>query len=360
MTRAPELRRGDLPLGDYVLGVDIGGANLKYVAVPASTTLNAQDQGSLARSRSYPLWLRHESLADDLVDDLRSFVVQGSIESLAITMTGELADCFLDRREGVQRIVSCVCQAANQLGIKALAFYGVDGTFHDAESACEQTDNIAAANWHALAAFVGQTHCRDGVLIDIGSTTTDIIPIRNGQVATVAKTDHERLVEGSLVYLGGRRTPVAMMVQGLQYNGQRSTVMNEVFATMDDVRLVLKMTDEDLHDCDTADHRARTIPMAVNRLARMIGLDWRTVSAESAMFLASQIHAHAVKRIVMAVDGIRPLSGDANAFVISGHASDLFSPPRKARIVHLSDCLGHEVSRCAPAFAVAQLFRSLR
>ena len=67
----------------------------------------------------------------------------------------------------------------------------------------------AAANWLALATaaarFVADGR---GLLIDIGSTTTDLIPLDQGKVVVQGRTDTERLRTGELVYAGIRRTPI--------------------------------------------------------------------------------------------------------------------------------------------------------
>ena len=63
-----------------------------------------------------------------------------------------------------------------------------------------------------------------------------------GFVATAAMTDHDRLLEGSLIYVGCRRTPVCALVDRLEFRGSASRVMNELFATIDDARLVLGAT----------------------------------------------------------------------------------------------------------------------
>ncbi len=275
-------------------------------------------------------------------------------------MTGELADCFLDRAEGVRHIVSHACDAAARLNIDEIAFYGVDGKFHQAEDACSDVDRIAAGNWHALASYVGRSFCGDGVLIDVGSTTTDIIPLLNGQVASTALTDHDRLADGSLVYIGGRRTPIATLVNEVLHQGQTVSVMNECFATMDDVRIVLGLVPEDHDDVDTADGKPRTIEMSVNRLARMIGLDRRTFTTEAGVSLASQLHRAACHPIAKAFERVRSLSGNPNSVVISGHAPDLIELPQGISVIQLREQLGPEVSRCAPAYAVASLFRAER
>ncbi|QDT09434.1 hydantoinase/oxoprolinase family protein [Stieleria marina] len=328
------------------VGVDIGGANLKYVSY--------EDTEALASN--FPMWRQADQLSDAMVKDVQQF---GHVDSLAVTMTGELADCFVDRQQGVEHIVDHVLAMAQRLSISHVCFYGVDGKFHDAAWAVANADVIAAANWHALANYIGQTIRSDALLIDIGSTTTDLIPISAGQVATEAQTDHDRLVEGSLVYVGRRRTPVCGLVDHLAFRGTEATVMNEFFATIDDALIVLGRTEPLENDCDSADGKPRTIAFAANRLARMIGLDRRTVSEQDAQDLATQVVDAANKRIV---DGITRLGLDIGTMdiVLSGHGPNLlnknaFDLPGKPSRTMMEDIIGEAVCRAAPAFAVAAL-----
>lgn len=330
-------RYGGRPRVSKTVGVDIGGANLKYASVSGR-----------AHSRFFPMWREPELLCGSLIEDLREF---GAIDSLAVTMTGELADCFVDRQVGVQHIVDHARRAASQLGIRRVGFYKVDGSFCDADTAKQSTDLIAASNWHALASYVGKEVSANALLIDIGSTTTDIIPVVDGRVATTAKTDYDRLVQGSLVYVGCRRTPVCSLVDRLEFRGQSSAVMNEFFATIDDARLVLGTIADLSDDADTADGKPRTAEFAANRLARMIGLDRRAVSIADAQELANQVIHAAKSQISSAVQ-----QHDSAAVVLSGHGPDLLELSAKQTVVKLSDQLGEEISRCAPAYAVARLF----
>ena len=80
----------------------------------------------------------------------------------------------LDRAMGVEHIVSHTCRAAKGVGIDGVSFYGVDGRFRDPDDALRDVDLVAAANWHALASFVAKEIAPDAVLVDIGSTTTDM------------------------------------------------------------------------------------------------------------------------------------------------------------------------------------------
>ncbi|MGB7345984.1 MAG: hydantoinase/oxoprolinase family protein [Pirellulaceae bacterium] len=329
-----------------VIGVDIGGANLKY----------ACSDDEIALAGTFAMWRRPDDLSSALEQDLATL---GGNRVLAVTMTGELADCFVDRQEGVQHIVRHVQRAASSLSIETVLFYGVDGEFYIADDAIEKTDLIAAGNWHALANFVGQKVQADALLVDIGSTTTDIIPIAKGCVATKAKTDFDRLLEGSLVYLGCRRTPVCGVVDRLTFHGQIVPVMNELFATMDDASLVLGKTRPNADDTDSADGKPRTVEFAANRLARMIGLDRRSVSVDEAIDLARQVVAAASEQISQAISR-SSVNVDHVPIVQSGHGHELYdlsalglSPNHTA--IDLSDSIGKEASRAAPAYAVAKL-----
>lgn len=326
-----------------VIGADIGGANLKY----------ASDAGA-AHSRPFAMWQHPDRLADAIVADLAVF---SPAETLAVTMTGELADCFVDRNVGVEHIVRATSQTAAASGIRQILFYGLDGGFHSAEDAIKDPDLVAAANWHALASFVARRYSGDGVLIDVGSTTTDVIPIGGGTVATDAQTDYQRLREGSLVYVGCRRTPVCALVDQLEIDGRPVPVMNECFATIDDARLLLAQQQECPEDLDTADGRPRTREFAANRLARMVGLDRRAMSVPQASLLASQVYDAARQRIGAAVNVA--LSRGASLVILSGHGHDLVKLPPGAGVEDFTNQLGPQVSRCAPAFAVAQLSASV-
>ncbi len=65
---------------------------------------------------------------------------------------------------------------------------------------------VAASNWVATALVVAD-EVPDAILIDMGSTTTDIIPIVGGVVRAIGLTDPDRLASGELVYTGALRTP---------------------------------------------------------------------------------------------------------------------------------------------------------
>ncbi|QDT03737.1 Hydantoinase/oxoprolinase [Rubripirellula lacrimiformis] len=333
-----------------VIGVDIGGANLKYASLDGQ-----------AFSRGFEMWKRSAELAEAIANDIAAM---GTPDCLAITMTGELADCFVDRSEGVAFIVDACHEASKRLAgpidttAPACVFYGVDGRFHHGAQAKQIPNTIAAANWHALASAVASVVTSSGTLVDIGSTTTDIIPFADGRVSTNAMTDYDRLTEGSLVYVGCRRTPVCGLVHRLTLNGITTPVMNEWFATIDDARIVLGLEAQDDADCDSADGGPRTRDRAANRLLRMVGHDRKTMTTKAAEPLAQQIITAAKREINGALERVD--SGDVDApIVISGHGGDLLDVPRQRKVIDLGVVLGRDRSRCAPAWAVAERWTRL-
>ena len=214
----------------------------------------------------------------------------------------------------------------------------------------ELVDVLAASNWHALASYVAAEIQKATLLIDIGSTTTDIIPLTELQ-SQQTKTDFDRLRQGQLVYIGCKRTPVCSLVTSLVFNGFATNVMNELFATIDDVLLVLGQAEPDDQDNDSADGRPRTVACATNRLARMIGLDHRHVTQQQATELAQQVIESARDRIRVAIEK----NHDGQIVVLSGHGEVLLQFPDETKIVRLTEKLGPELSRCAPAYGVAWL-----
>ena len=175
-----------------VIGWDIGGAHLKAARVKHGR-VEAVVQAAT------PLWLGLDSL-HAAFDALSAQL--GRADRHVITMTGELCDAFPSRREGVAGLAAI---AANHLAPAAPSLYAGRAGFVELGEAASHAVDIASANWHASAALVA-LKLPDALFIDIGSTTTDIIPIVAGQVAAVGYTDAERLAAGELIYTGMTRS----------------------------------------------------------------------------------------------------------------------------------------------------------
>ncbi|MAT71509.1 MAG: H4MPT-linked C1 transfer pathway protein [Planctomycetaceae bacterium] len=326
------------------LALDIGGANLK-----------AADGHGFAVSRPFALWKHPAGLADQL----RSLIdAAPASEQIAVTMTGELADCYPSRQQGVAAIATAVKTAAQGTDV---FFYRTDGQLAP-WAGDDEWPLLAASNWHALARWALRLCGGEaGLLIDVGSTTADIIPLGPQGVAATGRDDYDRLRAGELVYTGVVRTPVCALLEAAELGGHQCPVAAELFATAADAYLTLGLLPEDAEDCDTADGRARTRAAAQARLGRMVCREIDAIEAES---LAHQIHLAQLQKLEQAAQAVlqRTLHWPGTV-ILAGQGEFLAEAilpridlaPGSAHVISLTRELGPDVARCAPAHALAVL-----
>jgi probable H4MPT-linked C1 transfer pathway protein len=145
---------------------------------------------------------------------------------------------------------------------------------------------VASANWLATASLLA-FYLDEGLLVDVGSTTTDIVPFASRRVLALGFTDYTRLRCGELVYAGVVRTPVMAMARQVPVGGAWVPLMAECFATAADVYRLLGLLPEYADKLPSADRGEKTSPASARRLARMVGSDlegggigrWRAVAA---------------------------------------------------------------------------------
>ena len=335
------------------LGLDIGGANLKAALVSGQ-----------AASRAFAVWKRPEGLADAIGDLLGDFP---GFDGVALTMTAELCDCFATKAEGVLAIIEAVRRA---VGDQPVRVWGIDGVFHEMDDLRSSPRVAAASNWLALATVAARSiPSGEGLLIDIGSTTTDLIPlhdgrpklspIHDGRRCPTAWTDTDRLRMETLVYAGVRRTPLCALATHLDWQGGPIGLAAELFATTLDVYLTLDAIPPDPSDLDTADGRPATLDAARDRLARMVGADRDEFGPADANELARSFDGTLVNRLVGSV--ARLSAGPFRSTVVSG--SGEFLARRVAgrvvqpggSVISLAEAWGPVASVAACAFAVATL-----
>jgi probable H4MPT-linked C1 transfer pathway protein len=329
------------------VAIDIGGANLKIS--------NGADYGACV---PLALWRDHHRLTSEL---RRALAAVRDWQTLAVTMTGELADCFPAKTEGVHAILEAVAAAAEG---RTVLVYLVDGRLVSPTEAGRAPELAAASNWHALARFAGRYVNRGpAVLLDIGSTTTDIIPLANGAPMALGRNDTERLMAGELVYTGVERSPICSIVDRLPYRGQSCPVAGEFFATARDAYLLLGELPQRPNDLDTADGRPATAQAAHARMARMICADASQFDGRDARDAATAVAERQAGTIADAAGQVLARIGRPADVVLSGHGGFLASRVLQemesavARVVSLTDLLGPQCSRCATAYALAVLAR---
>jgi probable H4MPT-linked C1 transfer pathway protein len=248
-----------------VIGWDIGGVHLKAARAEGGRVTKVVQYASPLRSGTGRLLQAFAEAKKDL----------GRADRHVITMTGELADTFSSRTEGVQHLANL---AARELG--SVVIYAGPAGYVGPKDAGERYADIASANWHACAALIARERSH-ALLIDVGSTTTDIVPIIQGKIVARGYTDAERLAAGELVYTGMVRGFVMATADRAPFRGAWTPLVNEKFATMADVHRILGTLPPDVDLMPTADGRPKTIDASRARLARMLGTDASDADGET-------------------------------------------------------------------------------
>ncbi len=337
---------------------DIGGAHLKAVAL-------AGEQIAAVTQKSCPLWLglEHFHAAVRAVFDELELVAACRH---AVTMTGELADLFANREEGVFGLLHALCEHVPAETI--LVFAGAGGFLPVRQVQAKDIPAIASANWLATG-FYAASRLDQGLLIDIGSTTADFLLLRHGEVLARGYTDYERLRHGELVYCGVVRTSLMSLVKHAPFAGEWIGLMAEHFATTADVYRLTGELPEHADQSPTADGGGKAITDSIRRIARLLGLDMESTTPETWQRLAYYFRERQLEYLTKAC--MRQLS----LGWLKGDAPVIGAGVGRFLVQELAQRLGHtyldfsdlypiitptsefKPADCAPAWAVACLAR---
>jgi (4-(4-[2-(gamma-L-glutamylamino)ethyl]phenoxymethyl)furan-2-yl)methanamine synthase len=339
------------------IGWDIGGAHLKVASV------NDVGKIEFIEQLASPLWQGIKQL-EELIPETIERLPNGS-RSHAFTITAELVDIFNDREEGMNSLIN-VCQ--KKLG-NDINLYAADSGLLGLDNARDNINQIASANWHASAAYTASL-IESGIFVDVGSTTTDIIPFSHNKLNNRGFDDQSRLRLDELVYTGVIRTSLMSLTNKAPFNGEWQNIAAENFATTADVYRILNQLVESDDLMEAADGKLKDMEGSVRRLARMLGTDsiasvepqrWYKL-AEYFEETQLQLLTNAVLRVLSnAPESKRKIIGaGAGRFLIKKIAQRINIP-----YIEFSDLcdseseLQHKCNVCAPAVAVAQLNRQL-
>jgi probable H4MPT-linked C1 transfer pathway protein len=335
-------------------GYDVGGAHLKVALAEDGRTIAVEQIPC-------PLWKGLDQL--DAAFAVAAPLVARA-DSHAATMTGELCELFPDRRSGVAAIVDRLVML---LGPLVRIWLGRRG-FGSVDEAHADPMSAASTNFLASAALVGR-RVPDALLIDMGSTTTDIIPIAGGKPQPRGLTDGDRLVSGELVYTGLTRTDVSVVTQRALFREREQRLAAGGFATMADVRRILGELPDGVDQHDTLDGRGKSAEESLARFARCFGRDAGDVSVDDWRTAARDIAARQMSDVRAAVTDVLA------AAKIPSHAPIIAAGIGAPQVEALAHTLGRETlrfgalaaatsdceewaTRCAPAVAVALLAQS--
>lgn len=340
---------------ESLLGWDLGGAHIKTAHIDRTGCVRSVIQWPC------PLWQGLDRL------ELGIDAVLGRIGDWkelrhAVTMTGELVDLFPDRASGVKTLIDAMSRRFSK---DALTIYAGKAGFLTPDNAMAGTSQVASANWFASASLAAN-RLPEGLFIDVGSTTTDLIPFAGKRVQAVGFDDHHRLAQQELIYTGIVRTPLMAVTPQVPFAGEWVPLMAEHFATTADIyRLTGELPEQvDLHP--SADNGEKSMPGSTRRLARMLGLDADATDLDGWQRVAHYIAARQQGMLMEACERIlsrpevsvsAPLVGaGAGRFLVEKLSRRLDRP--YIGFESLITCrkqMEAKVAECAPAVAVAFL-----
>ncbi len=334
-----------------VLGLDVGGANIKAAYIKTENKI-LKDVKVL--TEYFPIWKRgKENLEKPLKQIKNSF---SNIDLLTLTMTAELSDAYFSKREGVLHILNVIKNVFSNIEAKVL---NVKGELLTIEEAKNKPLEVAAANWFATGWLVSKLS-KNCIVIDVGSTTTSIIPVLNGNVAAKGKNDLEKLILGELVYTGVLRTNVATIVSKVPVKGKLVNVSSEFFAQSGDVHLILENINQNDYTVDTPDGRGVSLNEAAARLARVVCADLELLTFNEVKAIAKYVYEAQIEQIVKGLKKVVkhfPILKFKPAYVAGlGGKILAWKALEKAgfkTLRELSSFIGVSEAKAAPAFSLA-------
>jgi len=345
-----------------VVGLDIGGVNTKAVFIGTQKDNVKKLKTAI---EYFPIWKRGKERLPQVLEKLRKLLVKSAtLNGVGVTMTAELSDVYWSKKEGVNHILDCVSQIFADVPTFVL---NVDAKLISVKDARKKPLRVAAANWAATGWMVSQI-IENCLIIDVGSTTTSIIPMINGRIAANGRTDLEKLLNGELVYTGALRTNVAAIVNYIPIRGGKARVSSELFAQSGDVHLLLNhIEEEEDYTVETADGRKKTKKEAMARLARVVCASIDMLSEQEVIDMARFIYEKQVEHIA---EGLRQVYARMKQriqedvpVVVTGLGRNFLAEKaaEKAslnKVIDLGELLGVNAALVSPSVGVALMAAS--
>jgi probable H4MPT-linked C1 transfer pathway protein len=343
-----------------VIGWDIGGANTKAAFI---RTKNGCVEELKTAIEYFPVWKDLKKLVNLLLMLKEKLCHVTMLDCIGLTMTAELSDAYQTKREGVNNILSCVAQAFPDVPVFVL---DVDSTLRSIESIKSEPLRVAAANWVATGWLVSQI-VKTCVIIDVGSTSTSIIPVVDRRIVATGKTDLEKLMNGELVYTGSLRTNVAAIVRSVPLRDGTARVSSELFAQSGDVHLVIGNITEEEYSTETADGRGKTRREAMARLARVVCADIEMLTEQEIVQIARYVYNRQVEQVAEGLSQVysrtKTLTAEKTPLVITGIGKEFIAKTaaKKVRVnnvIDLGKLMRNDLVMASPAVGVALMAAS--
>lgn len=342
-----------------VIGWDIGGAHVKAVMLDSKGDIVRVSQQACALWKGLPL------LEDAIQQILQSW--QAAEYDHAVTMTGELVDLFDHRQQGVRAIAEAVQRYLPQAQVYR-ASANRDASF--AANVIGIESEVASMNWHASAQCLASLAAESHVLVmDIGSTTSDITVCDAQRVRPSGWTDAERMANQSLFYTGVVRTPLMALGPTIRWQDQPRHIAAEYFATTADVYRVLGELAPTYDLADTADGQGRSVEDSMRRLARMVGHDVVDADAQTWQSLAQAFKEKQLDVLMQALQVTLNQAATTPTLMLGLGAGSFLAETLAQRLgiryqaasallSATQETLKKDAEVCFPAYAVARLWQA--
>lgn len=280
-----------------IIGLDIGGANTKICMLDEENGEVLRAKGDSVR---HEVWKNPEGLRD-VLEDLKISLSPGkdvSLKGIALTMTAELCDVFQSKTQGVVFVLNMVQEVFPDVPVFV---WTTRGRFESPAEIKRDPMQAAAANWLASAVALAKSPLLGDetvILADMGSTTTDLLPLVREKVMVKGRTDTERLQSGELVYTGLLRTPIDSIIDHIYIDGVPCRVCNEYFAITADVYRLLGRITEKEYDVPTPDGGSCDLPGCARRLARAVSAEPEELGMEKVCWMARYIQEKQIEQIM--------------------------------------------------------------
>ena len=330
-----------------ILGWSIGTHSIAVARIPADSS---EPDRLVRRAGRLPATAAEFAA---LLTDLGREVGTGPGAEHAIAMAGDLSAIGRTRRVSVAAVLDAYEATFPRAALNVLA---TDGRLIRPEAARLEPYAVSGTRWLATGELVAEGY-PDAVLIDMGSLFTDVVPIVEGAVVAVGRTDPERLLEGELIGSGAVATPVEAVATTVPlWEGEVRVAGG--FAIMGDVHLWRGALPAEDYSDPAPDRREPSREHAGDRLARTVCgdremLDELTIGRVAATFAMAQ-----VADLKSALDRVRRRHPVINVAVVTGVGTFVAAEAARMAGMHvdrLADRFGTAAARAAPALSVARL-----
>ncbi|KZX16946.1 hydantoinase/oxoprolinase family protein [Methanobrevibacter curvatus] len=336
-----------------IAGFDIGGANTDLAIVDFNE--NGEIKDISVDFEYLPMWSKKEELSKTLINLTEKTDNINNLDGIGISMTAELVDAYKTKKEGVLDIINKVRDTFDL----SIAFISTKGVYSFSQAKLKPLD-LAAANWVGTSQLVSKI-AKNCIFVDTGSTTTDIIPIKNGKEVAKGKSDYERLATGELVYTGTLRTNLVSFLDKIVLNNKEYNLASELFASTADVFNVLGLLNEEDFSCSTADGCGKSKIDSMRRIARVLCADMDMINESEIIEVAQYIYKKQIEQIAKSIKKVS-LNENLNLVVVTGLGGELLAKSAakllEMECISMRDYFTDDECVVAPAIGTAILMEN--